>query len=166
MSGLLIMIKKSKLPIFLIIPFVSILILIVQIFNMKKNNLSSWKGGGFGMFSSIDAPIHRSMKLTVLVENNKMLPIQIPRVLKNHANFILVFPSNENIFSFKKKIREMVWFERDGFLLPLHEEILKNENIYSDPPRPVSIKEIEIDFKKIFFESKNYSVEKVVFKKR
>lgn len=44
-------------------PALALLVALVQIWGAGTHDLSRWKGGGFGMFSSLDAPQHRAVRL-------------------------------------------------------------------------------------------------------
>ena len=46
-------------------PLVLILIACLQIYLTQTQELSRWKGGGFGMFSTLDSPSARFLRISI-----------------------------------------------------------------------------------------------------
>lgn len=47
----------------LVVPTLLVTVFCIQFYLVHNHNLTQWKGGGFGMFSTIDAPSERSLKI-------------------------------------------------------------------------------------------------------
>lgn len=54
-------------------PFALVLIAGIQIFNAKVNDLSPWKGGGFGMFSTTDNAVRRLLRVYLVTSEGDAL---------------------------------------------------------------------------------------------
>lgn len=49
---------KTRFLAFYSLPVLIISVALVQIYNVETSNLSRWKGGGFGMYTTINASFH------------------------------------------------------------------------------------------------------------
>lgn len=55
-----------------IVPAVLILVALHQLHHATSNELSSWKGGGFGMFASLDSPSNRAVRLDLETDRGRI----------------------------------------------------------------------------------------------
>ena len=64
-----------------------------QVYHVRANGLTAWRGGGFGMFSTVDGPSQRLLRAYLLVQG-KEVPLTVPRDLArlNAAARILPTP--------------------------------------------------------------------------
>ncbi|HSR69624.1 MAG TPA: hypothetical protein VLU25_16960 [Acidobacteriota bacterium] len=65
----------------LLVPFLLILVALLQIYRAHALQQSPWRGGGFGMFASIDAPSNRFVRCYLLTASG-----EIPAALPPEAN--------------------------------------------------------------------------------
>ena len=63
---------------YLIVPTLSLVIFFLQLYLVKNQNLSPWKGGGFGMFAHIDAPDMRVIMVNGITTENDTIKIKVP----------------------------------------------------------------------------------------
>jgi hypothetical protein len=47
-------------------------------YRVSRDGLTPWKGGGFGMFSTIDSQAERFVRLSVTIEGGETFAMQIP----------------------------------------------------------------------------------------
>lgn len=47
----------------LVVPAILVTVFCIQFYLVQNHNLTQWKGGGFGMFSTIDSPSERTLKI-------------------------------------------------------------------------------------------------------
>ena len=52
-------------------PGLLVLVACVQLTLVRTSDLTAWKGGGFGMFSTYDAPTSRALRLVLLTEEGE-----------------------------------------------------------------------------------------------
>lgn len=64
--------KLHLLPVFILI-----VVACTQMTLSSTHDLSPWKGGGFGMFSTVDFPSSRKLKVYFIGENNEK--VRVPR---------------------------------------------------------------------------------------
>lgn len=67
-----------------------------QIQRAHSTDLSPWKGGGFGMFSTVDQPAMRYLKV-FLIEEGQETPIALPESLKPRTQRTKADPSKDNL---------------------------------------------------------------------
>lgn len=90
------------------VPLIFVIIAITQIYLQSHYFLSSWTGGGFGMFASNDYPSKRRIELSALV-NNQYLKTEIPHDLTYTFHMISIFPHPLLIKQAAKRINEKEW---------------------------------------------------------
>ena len=99
---------KIKNTLFMIIaPTVLCIIAFVQIFNAYEYNLSPWKGGGFGMFSKVDAPSARYLKVYLITDKDEDA-IRTPKSLRDLERKFVTFPTQGLGSQFAKGIIAIV----------------------------------------------------------
>lgn len=55
----------------LIAPGLLVLVACVQMALVRTHDLTPWKGGGFGMFSTLDSPVTRALRVVLLTEEGE-----------------------------------------------------------------------------------------------
>lgn len=91
-----------------IAPIILCIVVGFQMYLSIFDNLTPWKGGGFGMFSTIDTPGTRNLRAFVFI-NNKEYPVMFPRSFRGEVDKIRAFPKKENILDFSKKLFNKKW---------------------------------------------------------
>jgi hypothetical protein len=92
-------------------PIVLTIIATTQLFLSKQSTLVPWKGGGFGMFSSIDIEGYRIARAYLTLENRQEYPVQ----LASSDEFELsvpratAFPTEPRLNALADQILRMNW---------------------------------------------------------
>lgn len=89
-------------------PAVLLIIACLQIYLAQVYQLSQWKGGGFGMFSTIDSPGARFLRL-YLQTNNGSFPVEVPDSMKAVAREIQTFPTQSRLCSLTGQLYQSSW---------------------------------------------------------
>lgn len=63
-----------------------------QIYLARASDLSPWKGGGFGMFSTVASPGARFIRLYLLLDGMEV-PVAVPTSLRQQARAVRTLPS-------------------------------------------------------------------------
>ena len=69
----------------------------VQLYNSKVLNLTPWKGGGFGMFSSIQRIEARFLKVHLIDEDEREYPVSVPERFYREAVSIRAMPNEDEL---------------------------------------------------------------------
>lgn len=81
-----------------------------QMFLCNFDNLSAWKGGGFGMFSTPDAPNNR-MVLIYLDDGKQTYRTSCPFELQRSFYKVRTFPNRRRVESFAASLLEFQWID-------------------------------------------------------
>jgi hypothetical protein len=76
---------------------------LLQIHLVRAQDLSPWKGGGFGMFSSTDAGRQRQLRV-YLVEPERLREVAIPESLEDRAMRVAALPSPARLRDFAARV--------------------------------------------------------------
>jgi hypothetical protein len=96
----------SALP--FITPIIAVSIFFLQFNKVAQNDLSPWKGGGFGMFSTIDAPNARYLKIYLRVKG-KYLPVNLGRKFAKHSRALRTEPTPQTMKKLIHQVAESSW---------------------------------------------------------
>jgi len=100
---------KNKL--YLITPVILVLVFIHQFYLVQTKDLTQWKGGGFGMFSTIDSVTEREVRVFLNTENDT-IPIIFP--FSEEFNLDLrkakIIPSKDHLNVVFKHIKKEDWY--------------------------------------------------------
>jgi hypothetical protein len=88
------------------VPLIALTIFSHQLYHVTKFNLSPWKGGGMGMFSSIAAPQNRFIK-AYLIFGGVRHPVAVPGSKEGFS--FLVEPTERNSEKLKEMLSRSVW---------------------------------------------------------
>lgn len=91
-----------------VVPLAALLIFANQLYRVSQFDLSPWKGGGFGMFSTIDKPSSRFLKIYVRVDG-AYLPVALGSRFSAKASALRVEPSPAKLASLSKAIMAAPW---------------------------------------------------------
>jgi hypothetical protein len=103
-----------------VVPLIALIIYGYQLYRVAVFNLSPWKGGGMGMFSSIAAPANRFIKAYSVVGGVRH-PIEIPD-LKEETAF-RTEPTDRNSKKLKAVLSAIPWIS--GFQDSMQSPILR-----------------------------------------
>jgi hypothetical protein len=89
-------------------PLLLVIIACTQIYLVSAKSLSPWKGGGFGMFSTIDSPSARFLRL-YLIDGTKEIAIPVPDNLRRASVDLCTFPTRPATLAIAEKIARATW---------------------------------------------------------
>jgi len=92
----------------LVVPVLLCVVAAVQLYLVDSRSLSRWKGGGFGMFTTVDSPSARFLRVYLISETGEV-PVLIPRKLRKLSHKVRVMPSKERLMKLSEKLREGTW---------------------------------------------------------
>jgi hypothetical protein len=94
----------------LCVPTASLLILAHQIYLSSKHDLSTWKGGGMGMFAAADSVQNRYAKIFIVEPDGSRNPLsQFSPEETNLLNSALEYPDRETFLRAVRKIAQENW---------------------------------------------------------
>jgi len=94
----------------LCVPAASLLILGHQLYLSGKHDLSTWKGGGMGMFASADTILNRYAKIFIVERDGTRNPLtQFSQEETNLLNSALEYPDRKTFLRAMQKIAQENW---------------------------------------------------------
>lgn len=90
-------------------PLLLVAVALLQLSLAHTQLLSPWKGGGFGMFSTVDSPGARFLRLRLLTEVG-ILPVQTPAVLRDDVDRLRTMPSEPAMLAFGRQLATGTWY--------------------------------------------------------
>ena len=90
------------------VPILMALVAVIQIFLVENYSLSRWKGGGFGMFTSVDSPSSRFLRI-YLISTDGEIPVLVPRELRRLSHQLRVMPTESSLNKLVNKLTEGNW---------------------------------------------------------
>src|SRR5687768_8072760 len=94
-------------------PFVLIVIACLQIYLAQTQDLSRWKGGGFGMFSTLDSPSARFLRIYIITEAGEF-PVVVPSHLVELKDRVRAVPSESSVRTLSAELARSRWIRNDG----------------------------------------------------
>src|SRR5215472_19190839 len=97
--------RAREWTLMLCVPFVSLIILARQVYLRSQYGLSSWKGGGMGMFASADDLANRCAKVFLVEPSGTKNPIT--QFSPDETHFLesaLEYPSRQNFLDAAREI--------------------------------------------------------------
>lgn len=91
-----------------IAPGLLLSVFVLQFFLVFRLNLSPWKGGGFGMFSTAESPGSRVVR-AYLKNGSQRIPIIIPAEFTALEREIRTFPRTETLHELAQKMAAGTW---------------------------------------------------------
>lgn len=169
--------KKEKIQFYILKYFTPILLIIVaftHIYYSKSAELTPWKGGGFGMFCTVDSKQARFFRLYLIDENGDKIPASMPTPLKNDVSKLKAIPTPSGLEKLVDDISEFTWIDtslkkrRVREMAGIQTEILDSQNDASDIIRVKSINKFDeapsqdeiIDVRAILLEYWRYTFDK------
>ena len=93
---------RYDLPIYLLI-----VVAIVQLILAHTKDLSPWKGGGFGMFSTVDYPSARKLRVYVISESSPKFHVHHKKY-KNLEKSFRTLPTKKRFDEIAQRIAQIV----------------------------------------------------------
>lgn len=114
----------------LLAPICLCLVAALHIYRVITAGQTPWKGGSFGMFSTIDSEHSRFVRAYVLTSKG-LVPIQIPSELEKKVAELRAAPNQEQLQRLAEKLAQRSWVDPDVARRQLKEQ-LQDRN--SDAP--------------------------------
>ena len=97
-------------------PALLVVVALIEITVAHTTELTPWKGGGFGMFSTVDDPDARWVRCFV-VANGHAVPVSIPSDVERDVQVLQAMPSHPRLMRLAFHIARARWvteaFDRD-----------------------------------------------------
>jgi hypothetical protein len=84
----------------------------IQIFFGLNFELTPWKGGGFGMFSTVDTPGSRTVRVYLETDDGD-LPTKVPSWLRNRKKYARSFPADFRVRALAVDMAAATWVYRE-----------------------------------------------------
>lgn len=89
-------------------PSLLCIIALLQIYLVRTASLSPWKGGGFGMFSTVDSSEARFLRIYLVTEVDE-IPILVPDSLNPLARKARTIPTLQNLTGLGQHLAQGTW---------------------------------------------------------
>lgn len=106
--------KTIDQALFWLTPVIAVLVIINQFYRVQTYDLSTWQGGGFGMFSSVDTINSRFLKIYLQV-GNETIPVKTKDNFDKLITIALAEPTQENLHLLAKNIYAANWIHSGSF---------------------------------------------------
>ncbi len=80
----------------------------VQLYLVEQRSLSRWKGGGFGMFSTVDSPSARFLRIYLKSDEGEV-PVLVPDEVRELSHKVRVMPSQRRLAELADTLRNGTW---------------------------------------------------------
>jgi len=97
-------------------PIVLIGIACLQLYLAHVHDLTPWKGGGFGMFSTVDSQGARFLRIYLLTAEGEF-PVEVPPSMKSMAGEIRYLPTSGRLFGLAHELAQASWVSYDNDVL-------------------------------------------------
>lgn len=77
-------------------PIGLVVVAFLQLYLVHTHSLVPWKGGGFGMFATVDAPAARFLRCYLITSAGE-IPLRVPEDLKTLAGEVRYMPTSERL---------------------------------------------------------------------
>ena len=103
---------QTKLHLYLA-SIILIMIACIQFYYAHNYALSAWKGGGFGMFSTVDSPEARFFRIYLMVDGIEA-PVKMPNHLSQLAYKVRTIPTISNLELLAQRLVKSTWITDEG----------------------------------------------------
>ena len=84
----------------------------IQLFLGLNFGLTPWKGGGFGMFSTVDSPEARTVRVYLETDDGE-LPTRVPSWLSSRRRYARSFPTDFRMQGLAEDLAAATWVYRE-----------------------------------------------------
>jgi hypothetical protein len=96
----------------LIVPLLLVFVACIQLYRAFSMQQSPWKGGGFGMFSTVDSPGARFLRIRIHTATGEF-PVTLPKILQPQGLMARTVPSEANAKQLAVALLKMTWVPQD-----------------------------------------------------
>jgi len=93
-------------------PIILIVIACFQFYMAHAYDLSPWKGGGFGMFSTVDSQGARFLRIYLITPMGK-IPVQVPDAMVALAREVRTIPTTDGLARLAEQLAQATWVPYD-----------------------------------------------------
>jgi len=93
-----------------------VLVALAQMVLVLEKDLTRWKGGGFGMFSTADTPFARFLRIYIVVAGDEYA-VPVPASLRDVAQAARVLPTQARLDDLADRLARGKWVRDDTALL-------------------------------------------------
>ncbi len=98
------------------VPAVMATVALIQKSASRKFSLSPWKGGGFGMFSTVDSPAARFLRIYLVTSQGKT-QVNLPSWLENLVTEVRTIPTKTRVLNLTRELAQSQWFRYTSAIL-------------------------------------------------
>ena len=99
--------------IIVVVPIVALLVAARQVYLSRYHDLTTWKGGGMGMFAGADFSLNRYAKLFITDSNGQRQPLtELTREQTDLVKRALNYPVRRNFLLVAKAIASRDWIPK------------------------------------------------------
>ncbi len=80
----------------------------IQIYLVRTQGLSPWKGGGWGMFSTVEAPSARFLRIYLVTEQGE-ISVLAPESLRGQELEVQTLPNSRRLERFATTLAQATW---------------------------------------------------------
>jgi len=92
----------------LAVPALLSVVAAAQLYLVEHRSLSRWKGGGFGMFSTVDSPSARFLRVYLKSDAGEV-PVLVPSEVRELSHKVRVMPSKRRLEELTETLRNGTW---------------------------------------------------------
>lgn len=92
----------------LIVPALLCAVAAGHLYLVESHSLSRWKGGGFGMFSTVDSPSARFLRVYLRSDSGEV-PVLVPDEVRRLSQQVRVMPSKQRLEELTEALRRGTW---------------------------------------------------------
>jgi hypothetical protein len=96
----------------LIAPAILVAIACLQLYLAHVHHLTPWKGGGFGMFSTVDSRGARFLRLYLTTAEGDV-PVEVPPSMQPLARELRSIPTRDHLLRFAQQLAGATWVPYD-----------------------------------------------------
>jgi hypothetical protein len=89
-------------------PLLLVLVALIGVYRARLYGQSPWKGGGFGMFASLDVRNSYHLRNYLIIET-RVERVSTPASLKKEETLARTVPTRENLYLFARSLAQETW---------------------------------------------------------
>jgi hypothetical protein len=137
--------RRRPRALWLLVPALLTVVAVGQHVLATASTLSPWKGGGFGMFSTVDAPVARFVRAHV-VAGSVEYAVDPPAALAARVRIIRAWPRPGNVDDLARRLARLRWTAADfGHAVPTAAPIGGREpSADEEPSEPLAVESVRV----------------------
>lgn len=137
--------QRRPRALWLLVPVLLSVVAVGQHVLATASTLSPWKGGGFGMFSTVDAPVARFVRAHV-VAGGVEYAVDPPPALAARVRIVRAWPRQGNVDDLARRLARLRWTAADfGHAVPTAAPVSSQEpSADEEPPEPLAVESVRV----------------------